>query len=235
MGEKNVSKELNEKKIGPENIKKIMNFIKLKNIQDAKKHVENENIGKEGITELDSILDFVDTFGFLEYVKFDLSLVRGLEYYTGPVFEISAGLNVSVGGGGRYDNLIEAFGGKPIPATGISFGIDRVMLAMEEKRLIKTEKTKTKIYIAPVVDTVIKDAIILAKKLILLDIPAEFDVMKRSLTKELDYANVKGIPYVIVLGEKEIKSGKAKLRDMKTGQEWEINLHNPEEVRKHME
>ena len=208
-----------------------MDFLKIKSISDAKKYVEKEELGKQGIEELESIFDYLNIFGFSDYVKFDVSLVRGLAYYTGPVFEINAGLNVSVGGGGRYDNMIESFGGKPTPATGISLGIERLITAMEEKKLFKTEKTNTKVYIAPVSDSVLKDAITIAKKLIDMNIPTEFDVMKRSLSKELDYASAKGIPYVIVLGDKELKSGKLKLRNMKSGEEKEINLNDLEEIR----
>jgi len=232
IGEKEVENELKEKNIRQDKIKKILNFIKIKNLPEARKFMEKEELGKEGVAELEAILDFIDIFGFSDYVRFDLSLVRGLEYYTGPVFEINAGINVSVGGGGRYDNMIEAFGGKPTPATGISFGIDRLILAMEEKKLLNTEKTKTKIYIAPVADTAVKDAISLSRKLISLGIPTEFDLMKRSLTKELDYANAKGIPFVIVLGEKEIKSGIIKVRNMKSGEEKEVGLNTLEDIRK---
>jgi histidyl-tRNA synthetase len=234
IGEKSVGEELKEKRVDIAKIKKIMEFVKSKSLDEVKKHAEKEELGKKGIQELEEIFDYLESFGFSEYVKFDASLVRGLEYYTGPVFEIGAGLNVSVGGGGRYDNLVESFGGKQTPATGISFGIDRLVLAMEEKKLFKTEKTKTKVYIAPVADEAVKDAMQLAKKLISLGVPTEFDLMKRSLSKELDYANSKGIPFVIVLGEKEIRSGKIKLRDMKTGQEYEINLHEIEDVKKYV-
>ncbi len=232
IGENNVGKELKEKGVANEKIKKIMDFVKIRKLPDVKKIVEKEELGKQGVQELETILDYIDNFGFSDFVKFDISLVRGLEYYTGPVFEINAGLDVSVGGGGRYDNLIESFGGKPTLATGISFGIDRLILALDGKKLIKTEKTNTKIYIAPVVDTAVKEAIMLARSLISLGVPTEFDLMKRSLSKELDYANSKGVPYVIVLGEKELKSGKAKLRNMKTGQETEVNLNDLEEVKK---
>ena len=100
--------------------------------------------------------------------------------------------------------------------------------------MLDTPRTKTKVYIAPVADTVVKDAVRLCKDLIAAGIPTEFDLMRRSLSKELDYANAKGIPFVIVLGDKEIKSGKIKLRNMKTGEEHEINLSCPEDVKKYV-
>ncbi|MCX6816013.1 MAG: histidine--tRNA ligase [Candidatus Aenigmarchaeota archaeon] len=231
IGKTGVVKELKDKDIANDKIKKIMDFLETKKLSDARKFVDGE-LGKEGIAELETIFEYIENFGFADYVKFDVSLVRGLEYYTGPVFEINAGINVSTGGGGRYDNMIEDFGGKPTPATGISLGIDRLVLAMEEKKLFKTDKTKTRLYIALVTDSVLKEAITLSKRLIAANVATEFDLMKRSLSKELDYANAKGIPFVLVLGEKEIASGKAKLRNMKTGEEKEISLSSIEEIKK---
>jgi histidyl-tRNA synthetase len=230
IGEKKVSDELNEKKIESQKIKKILEFIKIKNLADAKKLVEGYVDGREGVKELEVILDFIESLGFSEFVKFDISLVRGLEYYTGPVFEINAGINVSVGGGGRYDNMIESFGGKPTPATGISVGIDRIVLAMEEKKLFRAEKTKTKVYIAAVSESCTNEIISLSRKFISSSIPTEFNTMRRNLRKELEYANVKGIPFVVVIGENEVKSKKAKLRNMASGEEKEFSIENPESI-----
>ena len=232
-GEEAVSKELNDKKIGKDRIREIIGFTKTKTLAEAKKLVGES--GEEGISELENIFEFIDAFGIGDYVKFDPGLVRGLEYYTGPVFEItSEKFKSSIAGGGRYDNMIEIFGGKPTPATGIALGVERIIEILAENNMLDTPKTKTKIYIAPVADTVVKDAIKLCKDLIAAGIPAEFDLMRRSLTKELDYANAKGIPFVIILGEKEIKSGKIKLRDMKSGEEHEINLSGLEDVKRYV-
>ncbi len=232
-GEEAVSSELNGKKIGKDRIKEIIAFTKIKTLAEAKKLVGE--LGEDGISELENIFEFIDALGIGDYVKFDSSLVRGLEYYTGPVFEIaSEKFKSSIGGGGRYDNMIEIFGGKPTPATGISLGVERIIEILAENKMLDTPRTKTKIYIAPVVDTVIKDAIKMCKDLIAIGIPTEFDLMRRSLSKELDYANAKGIPFVIVLGEKEIKSGRIKLRNMKTGEEHEINLYGLEDVKKYV-
>jgi len=230
IGEKKVAEELNKKKVSQEKIRKIMNFVKIDNLSEAGKMIGKEELGKKGVEEIEAILSFIDVLGFFDFVKFDLSLVRGLEYYTGPVFEISSGLDISVGGGGRYDRLIEGFGGKSTPAVGISFGLDRLMLVLEDKK--DAERTNTKIYVASV-GNVKKDTIRVARELISLGVPAEFDLMDRSLSKQLDYANSKGILFVIVIGEKEIRAGKAKLRNMRTGEEKEISLNSLEEIKKY--
>ncbi len=234
IGEKAVADELKTKNIGMPLIRKILEFIKVKTLADAKKYVEKEKLGQEGIQETEIILNACEAFGISDYVKFDLSLVRGLEYYTGPVFEIFAGLNISVGGGGRYDNLIETMGGKSTPATGISLGVDRVLLAMQEKKLLKAEKTNVKIYVAPINDEVRRDVIFLARKFVDMSVPIEFDLMNRSLSKQLAYVNAKGIPFSIVVGDKEVEQNKGKMRDMKSGKEYEIHFGNLEEVKKYV-
>jgi histidyl-tRNA synthetase len=234
IGEKNVADELKMKKIDTPMIKKILEFTKIKKLSEAKKYVEKEKLGQEGVKEMETILNACEAFGISDFVKFDLSLVRGLEYYTGPVFEVFAGLNVSAGGGGRYDNLIQIAGGNPTPATGISLGIDRILLALEEKKLIKTAKTNVKIYIASINEGVKPDVISLARKFFSLGISVEFDLMNRSLSKQLAYVNAKGIPFSIVIGDKEVKESKAKLRDMKSGKESEIHFGNLEEVKKYI-
>lgn len=230
IGDELVAKELNEKKIGKENIRQILNFIKTKTLADASKIMGKDN---EGIKELESVIEFIEAFGISDYIKFDASLVRGLDYYTGTVFEITSDkYKSSIAGGGRYDGMIELFGGKPTPAVGIALGVERIIELLTENKMIDVPKTKTKIYIAPVTDSVLREAIRLCKELISIGVSSEFDLMRRSLSKELDYANSKGIPFLIVLGEKEISAGKIKIRDMKTGNEKEFALADTESMKK---
>lgn len=231
IGEKGVAEELKEK-ADTSVIKKILTFVKMTNLAEVKKQVEKEKLGAEGVKELESVLSYCDAFGVSDFVRFDLSLVRGLEYYTGPVFEINAGIGVSCGGGGRYDNLVGTVGGSPTPAVGISFGVDRLVLAMDEKKLTEEKRTIVQVYLASINNEVKKDVISIAKSLVDMGVSVEFDVMNRNLSKQLAYVNAKGIPFSIVVGEKEIESRRAKLRDMKTGKEHEIHFNNLEEVLK---
>ena len=224
IGEEGVEKELRGRGISEDKIKKILQFIKIKSLNEAKKYVS------EGLDETEQILASLSEYK--KNVKFDVSLVRGLEYYTGPVFEVSLAAGVSVAGGGRFDNLTEAIGGKKIPATGISIGVDRVVSIMEERNMFANlEKTYTKIFVVSVNDAVKKDVIEIVQKLRKFEVPSEFDLMNRSLSKQLDYVNSKGIPFAIVIGDKELKAKKAKLRDMKTGEEKDIDLGKLEEIR----
>ena len=98
--------------------------------------------GEQGLSELKELLDLGKIVGIDDFLRIDMSLVRGLEYYTGNVFEIMAGLDVSVGGGGRYDNLTEVLGGEKEPATGISIGVYRLLKVLQDKKFVPPKKKK---------------------------------------------------------------------------------------------
>ncbi|MBI4170096.1 MAG: histidine--tRNA ligase [Candidatus Aenigmarchaeota archaeon] len=224
IGAKAVEKELTEKGISSASIKRILEFVQLKDIDKVKKQISSE-----GINEIEKILAFLADYK--KNLQVDMSLVRGLEYYTGPVFEIATGAGISVGGGGRYDNLIEIFGGKKTPATGISIGIDRLVAVMSEKKMFPAIKTATKVFVVSVSEAVKKNVVDIVKNLRNLSIPAEFDLMGRSLSKQLSYVNSREIPFVLVIGEKELASGKAKMRDMTSGKETDVWLDKLEDVK----
>lgn len=150
-------------------------------------------------------------------LKVDLTLVRGLAYYTGLVFEIVAGTKQSIAGGGRYDDLIEKLGKKKISATGISIGLDRVCEILKEKR-----QTITKILIIPISKEYENYAIKCLQQLRKKGINS--DISYKKLGKALDYANKQEIPYVIFIGKEEQKKKKVKLRDMKKGKEKLVSL-----------
>ena len=225
IGEDGVRKELEGKGVEEDKIKKILEFIKIRNIEDARKFVS------EGLDELETITSLLKDYG--KNISVDMSLVRGLEYYTGPVFEVTLGEGLpSVGGGGRYDNLTEPVGGKKIPATGISLGVDRIVSVMGERGMFNFGKTVCNVFVIAVNEKVKSSVIDVTEKIRKNGIAAEFDLMNRSLSKQLDYASSRGIPYVIVIGDKELQSGKAKVRDMKTGEEKDISLNELEEIKK---
>jgi histidyl-tRNA synthetase len=219
IGESEVYAELKSKGVALESIKKILSFISLTSLDEVEAKLGK---GSEGVEELRKIIDLAGENS--RFLKPDMSLVRGLDYYTGPVFEISLGKGVSVGGGGRYDDLIEVFGGKPTPATGISIGIDRLVSVMEERNMLDMEQASTKIFVVNVSESVIGNARQVAREIRSQGIACEYDITGRSLSKQLAYVNSRKIPWAMVLGEKEINSGKAKLRNMSTGDEVDVNL-----------
>lgn len=227
FGEKTVREELKSKRISQENIEKILDFIGITALEKISEILKKEKLGQEGIEEIKGILSTLENIGFS--ATFDPSLVRGLDYYTGAVFEIvTKDANLSLAGGGRYDKMIGMFGGKPTPATGISLGIERIVELMEKRNMFKSLPTNTRVFVADVLEK--KEAMNLAKRLIDNGIAAEFDVAGRSLTKQLNYVNSKKIPYSIVIGKKEVETGKIKLRDMDSGKEKELDIKDVKKI-----
>lgn len=150
----------------------------------------------------------------------DLSIARGLAYYTGTVFEISdaEGKFRALCGGGRYDNLIEIFGGQKTPAVGFGMGDKTITLLLEDKDLLPKIQTGPDFFVANVSETTAKDAREIAQEL-RKKYTVEIDLMQRKLGKQLDYANSIGAKKVIFVGEDEVKNGILKTKDMMTGKE----------------
>jgi histidyl-tRNA synthetase len=127
-------------------------------------------------------------------------------------------------GGGRYDNLIEILGGRSTPATGISLGIERIIEIMNQEKMFNLSKTNVKVYVANVNEKVKIDAVKITKKLRENNISCQTDLMNRSLKNQLEFADNMGIPFVLTVGEIELKSKKFKLKEMKTRKESELTL-----------
>jgi len=183
--------------------------------------------GKEGLNELIEIVHNLEFYDYSQYVIVDLSLARGLDYYTGPIFEISAETTINVGsvaGGGRYDNLIELLGGPPTPATGISLGIDRLVEVLSEADMLPKARTSTQAFVTYTNPLVKKETVIIAEKLRSEGIKVEVDVMGRKLERQLKYADAKGIPYVIIVGPQEVRSSVYRLKDMNSREERLLSL-----------
>lgn len=171
-----------------------------------------------GIDELNQILDFSKAYG-TENIRIDLSLARGLGYYTGPIFEIESTADLgTIAGGGRYDDLLGLFG-SPSPAAGISFGVDRLMELLKLAKERKAPKSVVNIFIAVVGDEQYPYAVGVAQQLRAAGANVSLDLTDRSLKKQFEYANANGMPFVAVIGEKEAKEGKLTLRDMSSGKE----------------
>jgi len=142
---------------------------------------------------------------------------RGLEYYTGMIFEVYVpDLNIALGGGGRYDKLIELFGGAPTPAVGVAHGLDRILLTMkEQKPVLKGEETKT-VVIIPIGDELRGEALKISQKLRESNLNVEVEVMGRKMAKALEDADRRNFDYAVIIGEKELKEGAVVLRNLKS-------------------
>ena len=207
IGESGVRKELRDSGI---NAEKVMKIIKIRGKGALEKI---EKLRPDGIKEVREFMAFCKAFGVQDRIEIDASLARGLEYYTRLVFEISLPeQKVSFAAGGRYDNLIKTFGGGELPSTGLSLGVDRILSEMGS-----VKKTR-KIFIATIGD-VQEYAILFSQELRRSGVQCEMDVTGRGLSKQLSYASSKESDFVVIIGQKEARLKKAKLRDMETGEE----------------
>ncbi len=199
--------------------KKILEVLKLK-FEDVEKIYENS----AGLKELKEFFKFSRALGTEKFLKFDISLVRGLDYYTGPVFEVMIGsVKISCGSGGRYDNLVRAFGGQDLPATGISIGVSRVVAVMESEGLFKNFENK-KVFVAIVNDFVRGDAIKICRKIREAGKICSIDLTGKSLGKQLEFASATGCAFVAIVGPEELKKNSVKVRDMKSGAEKVVKI-----------
>ena len=211
-------------KIGEAEVEKVLREFLGKKTDELLKIIRAEGGNKEklalaakfspeGAKEIEEILSLCDF-----EVEFDLFLVRGLGYYTGPVYEVKLSDDMgTVIAGGRYDGLLGIYG-QPSPATGISVGIERLVTLLAEKRK-GGKKTDTEVLVAPVKAEFYLQAVAAARALRAGGVNCETDLNERHLRKQFDYANSLGIPFVAVLGEKEIGQKKVTLKDMRSGKE----------------
>ena len=162
----------------------------------------------------------------IDYVV-DSSIVRGLDYYTGTVFEFIAegiGAQSTVCGGGRYDGLVSSLGGPELPGIGFGMGITRLILAMRELGLDNIEGAKPLIYIAALGEKAMIKGLEITERLRREGKFAECDVVGRSLKAQMKYANKKGAKYTLIIGDSEVEAGVAQLRDMESGEQSEVTL-----------
>ena len=154
----------------------------------------------------------------------DLGFTRGLDYYTGMIFETFVPqLDIALGGGGRYDRLVEVFGGEPTPAVGCSPGIDRIALAMEKHGLFKSlNSQRNTVLIIPVSKTQSSNAMALATKLRDANVPALVEISVRGVRDALSYASGLGFRAVCIIGPREVELGKATLRDLESKVQTEV-------------
>ena len=186
----------------------------------------NSQEGKAGLEEIIEVLNLLLGFGGINSnVKFTPTLARGLGYYSGIIWEVKPiGVQMgSLGGGGRYDNLTEMFGGRDMSGVGISFGIERIYDVMEELKLFPAELTETTRVLFVHFDEASEAyAFEQLQKVRAADIASEIYPGKKKLDKQMNYANDKKIPYVVVIGGDEIASGKLTFKNMSTGEQQKL-------------
>ncbi len=181
-----------------------------------KECIKNYDKAVEAAENLQTILELVKENSPKAKLTVDAGFARGLEYYTGIIFELNVPeLTIALGGGGRYDRLIELFGGEPTPAMGVAHGIDRIMLTMHEQKTKPSTKEERSVTIIPISEQLRSGALKISSLLREAGIPVEVEVMGRKITKALEDSDRRRMDYAIILGEKELKQEAVVLRDLK--------------------
>ncbi len=227
IGLDNVNAELASKGISQEAIDKLQPIILLsgtnaEKLATLKSVLAASEIGLKGVEESEFILNTLDTLGLKNEVELDLTLARGLNYYTGAIFEVKA-LDVQIGsitGGGRYDNLTGIFGMPGISGVGISFGADRIFDVLNQLDLYPKEAvTGTRVLFVNFGAAEMAYCLPLLARLRAVGISAEIYPDSSKMKKQMAYANAKAVPFVAIVGENEMAAGKVMLKNMLTGEQ----------------
>ena len=184
--------------------------------------VGSNELGAQGVAELQSILDYVEASGISSRLRIDPSLARGLSYYTGAIMEINVkDLPGSLGGGGRYDNLVGMFSGQDVPACGFSLGLERILVVMSERGMFPAElgTSPADIMVAIWNEDSVADSIRLARELRTIGLRVDLYPEADKLGKQFKYASSRGIPLVALLGDDEREKGEVAIKDMSTGEQ----------------
>ena len=235
IGLENVNKELADKGISEEAIAKLQPIILLsgtnaEKLATLKTVLADSEIGIKGVEESEFILNTLTAMGLKNEIELDLTLARGLNYYTGAIFEVKA-LDVQIGsitGGGRYDNLTGVFGMAGVSGVGISFGADRIFDVLNQLELYPKEAVNgTQLLFINFGEKEAAFSIGILAKARAAGIRAEIFPDAAKMKKQMSYANAKNIPFVAIVGENEMNEGKAMLKNMETGEQ---NLVSAEEL-----
>lgn len=232
IGVENVNAELREKGVSEAGIEKLQPIINMTGSNDDKLNViadvlKSSEIGLKGVEELRTILRYVKMLNVATEVEIDLTLARGLNYYTGAIFEVKAKDVVigSITGGGRYDNLTGVFGLDGMSGVGISFGADRIYDVLNQLDLYPQELlASTQILFATFGENEFNFALNLLKEVRNNGISAEIYPEPVKMKKQMSYADNKAIPYVAIVGETEMAENKVMLKNMVTGEQQLVGI-----------
>ena len=234
IGIDGVMKELKDRNLSDDSINLLKSLLNIKGtnqekIENLRTIFDSNNIFLNGVDLLDEIIDTSQKFNLNNInIKVDLSLARGLSYYTGTIIEVSSPKECeigSIGGGGRYDDLVQKNNPK-LSGFGISFGFDRIFMILDELRLFPNELNSSKSFLFLNFGLELDSILSYLNKLREKNITCELYPSNVKIKKQLDYANQKGIDYVVIIGDEEVKSNIFKLKNMKSGSQSSIDISN---------
>lgn len=227
IGLDNVNEELRQADIAEEAIDKLQPIIQLsgsneQKISTMRQVLSESETGQKGIEEVSFVLSTLERLGLKNELELDLTLARGLNYYTGCIFEVKA-LDVQIGsitGGGRYDNLTGIFGMPGISGVGISFGADRIYDVLNQLDLYpQSVSTTTRVLFVNFGQAEAAYCLPVLGQLRQADVACEIYPDAAKMKKQMQYANAKQVPYVVIVGETEMQEGKFTLKDMQSGEQ----------------
>lgn len=197
-----------------------------KTLDEIKRLVAEYGEAVADVDKLAEILRLVMEAQNLDVVV-EAGFARGLEYYTGMIFEVYVPeLDIAIAGGGRYDKLVELFGGEPTPAVGVAHGIDRIMLAMQEQHIPLDLCENENVMVIPVNEALRGEALRIAEMLRVNNIPVEVEVMGRKISRALEDADRRGCTYAIIIGEQELREERVVLRDMRKRSQQAVSIRD---------
>lgn len=232
VGMEGVRKEMADKNISEAAMDKVEQMLKVNSVEELKPFFANSEIGQKGLEELFEVFDYLAMGEVKNKVVFDVTLARGLNYYTGCIFEVKADTESypnlkmgSIGGGGRYDDLTGVFGMKDMSGVGVSFGAERIYDVMEELQLFpKTVEQNLQAIFIAFDETSFKYAFKCLNQVRAKGINAEIYPEPTKMKKQMKYANARNVPYVILVGSQEMESGELSFKNMVTGEQEKLNL-----------
>jgi histidyl-tRNA synthetase len=217
----------------------IKELVKLKGsrvfdiVSNMRRCVEDYEEASNAVNNLGEILKLVSESGNKLETTVDAGFARGLEYYTGIIFEVYVPeLDTALGGGGRYDKLIQLFGGEPTPAVGVAHGLDRIMLALQEQKYQEKANGEKTVIVIPIQEELKGQALKIAKMLRDEDLRVEVEVMGRKMSKALEDANKKRTGFAVIVGERELKEEAVTLRDLEKREQSVVKIDKLVDVMK---
>ena len=227
IGLSKVKDEMRSKGVSDQSITILDKFLNVKNLSELSNLISSSKIGQEGVSELEFIFQNINKLDINSSLIFDVSLARGIEYYTGSIIEVrQMDINVgSIAGGGRYDNLTSMFGLDNISGVGISFGVDRIYLVMQELDLFPVDiDVKTRVMLANFGEKEALFSLSILKELRDNGISSILYPSSDKIKRQMSYANKKGIEFVLMVGEDEMNNGNVAVKNMISGTQVNMNI-----------
>lgn len=227
IGEGGVRNEMTKRGISEAAADKVLGILTIQTLEELRTAMAESEVGTKGVAELEEVFDYLGMTELQNEVTFDITLARGLNYYTGCIFEVKAkGVQMgSIGGGGRYDDLTGMFGMKGTSGVGVSFGAERIFDVMEELSLFPDDKAAgLRLVFVAFDEATHRYAFRCLQQIRAAGINAELYPEPTKLKKQMKYADARQVPYVALVGSEEMTNGQVSLKNMTTGEQTKLTL-----------